>query len=639
MDLGLLFYFFLFLIAIFISFFVPGNIFVARLPLNNLQKGTLSITFGIVLWALQGFLFGYLHIRWLTYLYIIGFFIVWVIYNKHKFTYKHIQHPTLTIKNALFVGFVTLAIVTQLITTFANGISTSKGIYFCCGLPDSLFHIALTSELVNHFPPREPGISDVMLHNYHFLPNLVNADLIRIYHIPLLYLQFPYSSILLTILLALNLIAFAQLSIKKRSFAYWLLFFVFFSGDLLFLLTLFTYKEINFNTAFLENAAWLWISPPRVYAATLFFGGLSMLYLWLQKSNLKTLGFIVALTFGSLIGFKVYFGIFALVGLAALLPFYIKDKDIKRIIVIISAFFVSACLYLPINSDAGGFIFTGFWRFNDFADFSPFGLQKMELARYVYLSHGNWQHALLNSLIYFILYFLFIFGTLLISFLQTKSSLSYVMKKLHIFLIAGFIICFICGSFFIQTTGTANSSQFLITDMIVMSVYAAFAAYYWLQKVKNNKVLVIIISVAIIGFTAPRVIYENIVTISHIKNEIGFTIDNKQLAALNYLRSHSQQNSIVLQNNVTDCIYVTFISQRQTFLCLDGAPGDRGVLTANRSKKVNDIFGNNKLGLIPSSVNYLYLPTNQYSKKKKLFNKYGFKTFFSNSEITIVRIR
>lgn len=638
MDLGLLLYFFPFLFAVFLSFFVPGNIFVAKLPLTKFQKATLSITFGIVLWALQGFLFGYLHVRWLTYLYLLGFLVIWLKAIWINYRFKKIAFPKLTIKNALFAGFITLAIVTQLITTFAIGIPTAKGIYFCCSLPDSLFHIALTNELVSNFPPREPGISGVMLHNYHFLPNLVNADLIRIYHIPLLYLQFPYSSVFITILLAFNLLVFAQLSIKKRSYAYWLLFFVFFSGDLLFLLTLFTTKGFNFHTAYLENASWLWVSPPRVYAAAIFFGGLSFLYLWLQKTNLKTLGFIIALIFGSLIGFKVYFGIIVLVGLAALLPFYLKDKDIRKIIVIISAFLLSVCLYLPINSGAGGFIFTGLWRFNDFADYSPFGLQKMELARYIYLSHGNWQHALLNSLIYFVLYFLFIFGTLLISFLQTKKSLSFLGKKLNIFLIAGFIICFIFGSFFIQKTGIANSSQFLITDMIVMSVYAALTVYYWLSRFKNNKILLLVITVAIVGLTVPRVIYENIVFINHILNEKGFILDNKQLAALTYLNSQSRQNSVVLQNNVNGCIYITFIAQRQTYLCLDGAPGDRGLALANRIKLQNEIFRYNRFGLIPSSVAYIYLPTKQYSIKEKLFNKYRFKTVFSNSEVTILQV-
>src|SRR5260221_5484326 len=153
MDAGIVLYFFLFIFATFLAFYIPGNIFVAPFQLTKLQKTTLSISFGIVLWALQGFLFAYLQMRWFTYFYLFIFLVIWLKLHSHSLKFKKITLSLPKFQNFILGIFITVGVLTQLITTFANGISLSKGIYFCCALPDSLFHIALTYELINHFPP------------------------------------------------------------------------------------------------------------------------------------------------------------------------------------------------------------------------------------------------------------------------------------------------------------------------------------------------------------------------------------------------------------------------------------------------------------------------------------------------------
>jgi hypothetical protein len=641
MDVGIIIYFPLFLISIFFAFYIPGNIFVASLPLTKLQKLTLSISFGIVLWALQGFIFGYLHARLLTYIFLLSSLFVWVKLKRYKALQNNFKVTLPKFPDFIIGILIGIAVLTQLITSFANGISIAKGIYFCCGLPDSLFHIALTNELVTNFPPHEPGLSGILLKNYHFLSNLTNADLIRIFHIPLLYLQYPYTSLLITLLFALNILTFSQLSIKKQLYSYWLLFFVFFSGDILFLLTLILGHGLNFHSSFLENASWLWISPPRVYGAMLLFAGLSFLILWINSKKKSILDILIIFTLGILIGFKIYFAIFALVGLAALLMVYFKEKNIHKIIVIILTFLISIGLYLPINSSSGGFVFTGFWRFDDFAANGIFGLQKMELARYIYLAHGNWVHAYLNSITYFIIYFIFIFGTLLVSLFQTKKSLSLFDKKLHIFLISGLFVCFIFGSFFIQKTGGANSSQFLITDMIILPIYAALALFYWSKKIEKRKILVILLSLLIVVLTVPRVIYETITTASSISYLQGEFIDSNQLAALTYLRNNTPQKAIILQNNPYDCVYLSFLAQRQSYICLDGAPGDRSVSTDMRLLLQKNIFKNNKsLEILRHNrtVQYLYMPTSIYLTRTSVYKKYNYLKRYSNEKITILQV-
>ncbi|HVA96230.1 MAG TPA: hypothetical protein VND99_01125 [Candidatus Acidoferrales bacterium] len=643
MDSGLFLYFSLFLVAILLAFYLPGNIFVRRLSLTGLQKMTLSISFGIVLWALQGFLFGYLNIRWMTYLYLLINTFAWFAVVKPNISGKKIVFPKITKQNTLLFIFIIIIVLSQLSMTFANGATSSKGLYFCCGFPDTFANTALTNELINNFPPKEPGVSGVLLKNYHFLANLTNADLIRIFHIPLMYLQFQYTILLITLLFILNILTFAQLAMKNRLYIYWILFFVFFSGDLLFLLIFFQTHILSFNHSFLENAADLWFSPPRVYGAALFFAGLSFLYLWLKEKRNIILDILLAVTFGSLIGFKVYFGIFALTGLGVLTLLYLKQKEFRKVITCFAALLISICLFLPINSGAGGFVFTGFWRFEDFAANSLFGLQKMESARYVYLAHGNWLHALLNDFLYIINYFVFIFGTILISLIQTKKSLSLLDNKLNIFLISGIVLSFILGSFFIQKTGGSNSSQFLINDMILLSIYAALTITYWSSKLKRKKLLVIVLSIIIICLTIPRVIYENYQSLWRIDHQIGVTIDENQLAALDFLRNKTPENAVILQSNRVNCEYIPFLTQRNTYVCLDGAPSDRGLDLTSRLAVQDKLFQHSNKSILKQLphlriVQYLYMPTPDYLAREKIYLKYGYVKQYSNAEITIQQV-
>ncbi len=159
MTVGLFLYFPLFLFAVFLAFFIPGNIFIKPLRLTNLQTITLSLSFGIILWALQGYMFGYLHARWMTYLYLMINLVLWIKIRKPL----RLSKPKIAFRdkqNILFVVFIIFCVVSQLSMTFFNGITTQKGIYFCCGTPDSLTHIAITNELIKTFPPYEPDVSE-----------------------------------------------------------------------------------------------------------------------------------------------------------------------------------------------------------------------------------------------------------------------------------------------------------------------------------------------------------------------------------------------------------------------------------------------------------------------------------------------
>ncbi len=67
-----------FLLAVVIAFYIPGDIFIRKLTLPVFQRVILALGLGLALWALQGFVFGFLGWRDLTYVYLLIAAILWL---------------------------------------------------------------------------------------------------------------------------------------------------------------------------------------------------------------------------------------------------------------------------------------------------------------------------------------------------------------------------------------------------------------------------------------------------------------------------------------------------------------------------------------------------------------------------------
>ncbi|RJQ27894.1 hypothetical protein C4577_00435 [Candidatus Parcubacteria bacterium] len=635
-----------FFIAIFLAFFVPGSILLQRIPLSVFQHIVLAIILGMVLWAWQGFIFGYLELRWLSYLYLIFAFTIWIKNRNSNLFLKKI--PLLPNIRSNFLPFILIlsGMIIQLLSTFFIGISYKDGIYFCCSLPDSLYHLALTNQLIKQVPPIEPGASEIFVKNYHYFSNLLIAELIRVFHLPLLATSYQYIVLLFSLLHGLTAIVFAQILRLKNSYTNWLLFFLYFSGDLTFLLLFFVGKGFDFSLPFLENGFWFWISPPRVIASVIFFGALSLFIQWEKKKSIF-LGFLLGIIFGSLVGFKAYVGFFSLIGISCLSIYYfISKKSLNYYIPFISTLLSFIIIYFAVSENTGGLIFTGLWRFENFIVSPQLELSHLELARQIYLQHNNWPRNIQYGLMYIFIYFTFVFGTINVGIFQTKRSLSLIGKELNIFLIGGTIFSVFAGSFFIQKTGGANSSQFLITVIIIFSIYAALACYYWLKK--TTTILKYTLIILLVILTIPRITYSGISTFYKLYERQGFFIDNSELAALSYLKNQTDPSSIILVDNVNKghwrnafSNYISILSDRQIFVDGNGIAQDHGVPVEDKIFAAETIFKNLNNKIVCSTI-----------KKHKIDYIYGKRelTFssidpipcvteeFANHQIKILRV-
>jgi hypothetical protein len=665
-------FFIAFFIAIFFAFYIPGSFFLKKYKLTSFPHIILSIITGMALWGWQGFIFGFLDVRWMSYFYLLVFLILWIRTDEKKkilnFIKKSKEKPFKKIDFPL-AFIIILGTILQLISIFAIGIVSPTGMSFCCAVPDSLYHIALTNQLVKQFPPTEPGMAGIIVHNYHYMSNLVAADLIRIFHLPLIATLYQYFVVLLSLLLGLSAIAFGQIAQMKKTYIRWLVFFLYFSGDITYVLTFLNGKGFNFTIPTLENALWLWISPPRVFAAVVFFAGISLLYLWIKQKRM-VLGILTAFVLASLVSFKIYDGIFMAAGVSALFIYFVVTKQFRMLIPLILTGILSLILYLPVNAASGGLVFTGGWRFENFIVQPGLNLIHFEMAREIYVSHHNWFGVARFELFFALMYLIFVFGTILLGIFQTKKSLSHFPRELNIFLLAGIGVSALFGFFFIQTSGGANSSQFLITIDIVGSIYAALACYYWIGKIKNKINYLVVLLIVIL--TIPRVFDIAHVDISQIGNDPSLKIDTNQLQALNYLKLNIPANAIILADNLERppvyvydpktkkriqiyvydprtwvgnfSYYISFLSNRSLFIDGDVATNSivqsHGVDINARVNVDKTIFAEKNPALMNTvlhkdTINYIYLSSN--AKLAKYPPKF-LKTVFRNSEVSILKV-
>lgn len=635
-------YFIYFILATFVAFYFPGFYFVSKLRLNKFQELVLSFIVGMVLWGWQGMVFGYLGLRFLSYVYIIFFALLWFKNaNLHKIKFKKISYKKI---DFLLVIILFLGILSQLTSAWFSGVLTSKGLYICCGTwPDNVLSIAYTNAIVNHFPPFEPGYYGKFISNYHYWDSLVMGELIRVFKLPLIPTNYQYMTVFISLFLGLTSIVLSQILNLGKKFTRLFAFLLYFGADLVWLIVIFTRGRQIFNMHPMESGQQFLENLPRAFSIVVLLVALSLFLIWIKKKD-KILTLLLSMIFSALVGFKIYTGLLIFPGLGLLVLYGFVKRDFKYLLLFILTAALAAIIYLPVNSGAGGLYYSGPWRFEDFIMQGYFGkLNNLELARRVYLAHNSWLRILEYELIYAALFIFATFGTKLIGLFQTRKSLSRFPLELHILLIPGFIVSFIIGSFFLQRSGGSNTFNFLVSIFIVGSLYTALAIDYWTSKI--NRILSIIIIALFLIFTLPRGIdqaYENIV---NLKAGNGFLIANQELEGLRVLRDIKTDKLVLVDPSFgADKLspYVSFMTNQKMFLS-----GQWDELEAHNIEFSDRL---NALNIIlyspyPSSVSaqlkrynvgYIYMPadTSLYATDSSKF----LETLYKNNTVKILKV-
>ncbi len=622
--------------AILISIFVPGFVVLKAMQLKQSQLFNIveSFVIGTALWVTQGFLLGFLNLRIISYFYLIAFAIFFLATNRLK-------RPIVRLgKNEILAVLLILTgTIVQSTAAFFMGVRSMQGLSFCCvDISDNLYFASLSQAVSRNMPPFEPGLYGVVVNNYHYLSNVFVGELVRIFHLPVTFLQFQFSNIYLPVMFGLTVLVFGRAITSRWKFSFWLLFFSYFGGDFIWLILLFRDSSNIFAMSSLEDGAKFLSNPPRAYAVIQFMGGLSLLKIVLQKNKNLALIFVTSLVFGTLVGFKVYIGIFGLVGLFVLAVVSIFRKTIYNNLLFVCALAISLMIYIPVNKNAGGLYFTSFWFFENFIVQPGLHFERLELARRIFFNDQKFLKAFLFDGLFILLSIFGLFGTKLIGLIQGKSSLKILPKEMHIFFLSGLSVSFVLGFFFQQNSGGSNTFNFIVNVFIVLSVYCA-ATITWITSKKAK--IGIIISIFVIVLTIPRVLYEFQNNMTKIINWNVTTFPNDEVRGLEFLSK--QQKGLVLVDHryfKLDEIspYMSLYTKQPMFLSGIGILDSHGVKPEKREEQYIAVIERSASDaarmLYDTQVSYII--TRPHALDKIQFYT---ESIYSNSTVQVLRLK
>ncbi|HUD43918.1 MAG TPA: hypothetical protein VMR41_00035 [Patescibacteria group bacterium] len=650
--MNILLFLILFIVSVFLAFYVPGRVLLGKQDsLSRLGIFVTAIILGIVMWGWQGFIFGFLQLRWLSYLYLLIFLFIFIKngYLKFEFnTLKDKPHVLLNKIDWVTGGIIILGVIGQIIPFIRSGEMSPSGLFFSSyNTPDHIWHVTLVNELVRRFPPNEPGLYGVALINYHFWFHLVTAELIRVFHLPIFQTQFIGMYTLGPILLGLVAYVFAKAISDSKLFLRLFIFFLYFSGDAAgwFMLLLRQRFDLNVQSLF-EDGSKFMDAPGRGFAIIIALAALYLFYKYRQTVLKRRNILILALLLGSLLDFKVYVGIPFLFGLFCLAIYYVIKKQFSYLWLFLTALVIGLVQYLPFNSSSGGITFLPFEIPRAFIAQKVFNLSYIDQRWTIYLQHHNYLRLLQYGVFMTTIYILVMFGIKVFGFVIFKRVIRKVGTPFFILLYSVLFISTVLGLFFYQKVGGANIWEFFMTGSLILAIITSLNLSLFLSQM-GRRVVTVIIAIIII-FTIPRWI-NSVGMYIYDDYFSGFHgVSTSELTAYTFLKDNTPENSTILLIGKNDFLpfssLASVLSERNLFF---SGTGVSQVITPEFLRRQTDTdfiksSKNNKLVLNvlqKDKVNYVVIEndspiaTNSPMFRNKLLSK-----VFSNQYSKILKV-
>ncbi len=627
----LLFWLAVYCASVSFGFFVPGFVLSRRVTknLSSLEQVVLSLSLGVVLWGIQGYVFGYLHIRQASFVYVIAsIYLAFVnrvkIIQLGKEFFKTVRRFDRILQVILVIG-----ISMQVLQMIGTGLMLSDGMpFFRVHARDGIFHLGLIASISRQFPPVEPGASAVPVVNYHYWSDLVLAETSRVFGIPIHSLFFQFTPLLFSPLTALACLMVVRK--MSRSFSESLrnnwqrfaLFFLFFGSDMAYVFMQKLYGVWGFYTSNIDDGSTQFLNMPHVFAKALFFVGLFLLLHWKEEKKLYV-GLLCGLIASVLFGMKIYFALLFLCILFAYGFFemisLIRHKKwsaffSQYLLVGFVSALLAAAIYLPPNSGSGGLNWYPLeWvklmigpQNLDWKDLN----YRIAIAQYY---NDSVKLALYNT-IAIITTLLCIHGTRLVGLLFTPKMAKKIGCKFYVAALGAMLLFTFLGMTTLQQSGSFNVFNFFASSLTLFALLGAFwAAYLWESKHIVLRILVVIACV----LTVPRGIYEtNKILTSYRQGTDVVTISKDEIEALSYIKTNAPKDAVVqahMDNSFErQTTYVSYFANRQVYIGGQSVLETHNQPTAPREEEMRLLFASTDPNLLSSKlkekgISYLYV--------------------------------
>lgn len=622
--------------ALIVSCYFPGWLVTAKIKLESkLTETALSFVTGISLWALQGYIFGYAHIRWASYLYLVlVVFFIWK--ERKKFLHSlYLGWSELRELPKIILLAMLVAIIFQVYAHIGSGLIGAKGLGInFVNAADGMLHLTYIQSMVTNFPPLEPGFAGLKLLNYHYWSDLVFAEFARVWHLPIIHLFFQYIPlplVVLTTVLWVQLIRY----LKGNTWTILVgLFLLTFGADAAYMFALYFNRNWGATIPALDTGVTFIFNMPQMFSRLVLLGILLAFLQWLKTNSWKSIALLTFLA-ASLFGFKIYYGIYFVMGYGFYsLYIFISEiwKCIKDKISVASIFtrntsllvswivllVAGAAIFLPNNSGTGGLQVEPLAWPKVFLSDQNFNYKDWWLRMQVYEEAKNYRNIGIYNSIAVIITLISVYGIRLLGIFPSKNTLRSLPRELLWFLLPTNIIFIIIGFVFFQVSisGGLNIYNFLITPILAFNLFTAFA----ITKVNDltTKIfLVIIVGALCLPRTAIQLheFYE-----TYYSRHPSVVVSHDELALLTYLKTLGP--GVVQADNhnqyESTAPYVSFFSDKSTFLGGDKLLETHSIDTKARKRIVDDIFNANSAKDVAAlmkanNIRYLYITDSMYA--------------------------
>ena len=267
-----------------------------------------------------------------------------------------------------------------------------------------------------------------------------------------------------------------------------------------------------------------------------------VLFKWIKSKNLQT-GLIAAIIFGCLVGFKVYVGAFAALGLAVLGCYFLLKKQIKMLIPIAITALISVAIFFPSNRNAGGLFWSPLsWPRHYFAQGIASQLN-WHLQEQVFRAFNNKPRLALLHTQMAISFLIITLGTRIIGILGLFKSRTKTPTTVFLFLSIPAVIFTAVPLFFLQKTGLFEGFNFIAVASTIWSLYAALLVSL---LSKSNKGILKIAAFAILALTIPRSVHEAIGYYHLYSSKSGLYINQNQFKFFDEVKKKVNLNQTIL---------------------------------------------------------------------------------------------
>lgn len=339
-----------FFLATLLLFYLPGRIFLSYLKINTnfLKEFFYSIVSGILLFTLLTYFFSWINLTTL-FLYIYSILLLFFL-----FKYKKKLLPFIGDLKQL-TPFIIIGLIFSLIIT-TRGIWQNNFVYES----DDIIHLAYITEFLYHFPPDNPGFSNVPLLGYHFFNDFLIAKVHQISNISIHRLYFQFFPLLVALLWTLGsyIIGTVRGGIKA---GWWTVFLVMFGGSAAFLFHLFGYNQVSLNAGLgIDQPVTALLNGPYAISFVLILLFLISLFDYLSTSKTSYI-WILMIVAGLTPMFKIYGGLLLYVGLGLLGIFIFFKKRWKHLVILTGSGILTALTFLLFSGEGNRLYYQPLW--------------------------------------------------------------------------------------------------------------------------------------------------------------------------------------------------------------------------------------------------------------------------------------